>query len=317
MEAGAVANPTRFWPCTITAYDFWNAGAGGGRFIVNGQPLGTNQDNYVSAAQLAQTTYQSGSGADTLWVRVSDGSEWSPWSQSVTVTAPVDTGPVVNSVTSILTTAGQTFAASALFTATDPFGDAIEQYDFWDTGSGGGRFMLNGQALGANQDNYVSAAQLAQTTYVAGSGTDTLWVRVGEVTQWSPWSPSFIVSDPTTIGAGETLELTSAYSGELSFAAHTGTLKLDNSATFAGTVAGMTGQDAIDFADIDPTKVKPLSYTSGGTLSVTDGTHTANIALLGSYLASTFVASSDGYGGTSVVEHAPADQTALLAQPAH
>jgi hypothetical protein len=44
------------------------------------------------------------------------------------------------------------------------------------------------------------------------------------------WSQSFTVSDPTTIGTGETLELTSAYSGQLSFAADTGTLKLDDSA---------------------------------------------------------------------------------------
>ena len=175
------------------------------------------------------------------------------------------------------TTAGQTFAASALFTARDPFSDAIEQYDFWDTGAGGGHFMLNGQALGTNQDNYVSAGKLGQTTYVAGSGTDTLWVRVSEGRQWSPWSPSFTVSDPTTIGAGETLELTSAYSGQLSFVADTGTLKLDNSATFAGTVAGMTGQDIIDFADIDPNRVQRPSYSgdaSGGTLTVADG-HTA------------------------------------------
>jgi hypothetical protein len=60
--------------------------------------------------------------------------------------------------------------------------------------------------------------------------------------------------------------------------ADTGTLKLDNSATFAGTVAGMTGHDTIDFTDIDPTKAQAASYsgdTSGGTLSVTDGTHTA------------------------------------------
>jgi hypothetical protein len=35
------------------------------------------------------------------------------------------------------------------------------------------------------------------------------------------------VSDPTTIGASEKLELTSAYSGQLSFAADTGILKLD------------------------------------------------------------------------------------------
>jgi hypothetical protein len=35
---------------------------------------------------------------------------------------------------------------------------------------------------------------------------------------------------------------------------------------------------------------------------VTDGTHAANIALLGNYMASVFVAGSDGHGGTSVVD---------------
>jgi hypothetical protein len=38
---------------------------------------------------------------------------------------------------------------------------------------------------------------------------------------------------------------------------------------------------------------------SGGTPTVTDGT---NIALLSNYMASMFVASSDGHGGTSVVD---------------
>ena len=82
----------------------------------------------------------------------------------------------------------------------------------------------------------------------------------------------------------------------------------------------MTGHDTIDFADIDPTKVQAPSYSgdiSGGTLSVTDGTHSANIALLGNYLASSFVTSSDGHGGTNVVERGTADQTALVAQPQH
>jgi hypothetical protein len=238
---------------------------------------------------------------------------------SFTVSAPIDTGPVVTSVSNINTTASQTFAASTLFSASDPFNDPIEQYDFWDTGTGGGHFMLNGQALATNQDNYVSAGQLAQTNYVAGSGTDTLWVRVSEGGQWSPWSPSFTVSDPTTISAGQTLELASAYSGQLSFAADTGTLKLDNSSSFAGTVAGMSGQDTIDFADIDPTKVQQPTYSgtaSGGNLTVTDGTHSANIALLGNYLASTFVASSDGHGGTNVVDPPATGQVALLAQHA-
>ncbi len=72
---------------------------------------------------------------------------------------------VVPTSTSLSAAHGQSFAASSLFTASDPFGDATTQYDFWKAGSGGGHFLLNNQVLGANQDNYISAAQLAQTTY--------------------------------------------------------------------------------------------------------------------------------------------------------
>ena len=39
-----------------------------------------------------------------------------------------------------------------------------------------------------------------------------------------------------------------------------------------------------------------------GTLNVKDGTYMANIALIGNYMASIFVAGSDGHGGTSVVD---------------
>jgi hypothetical protein len=182
---------------TIIQYDFWNMGSGGGHFAVNGVTLGANQDNYVSAAQLTQTTYQSGSGTDTLWVRVSDGKEWSPWSQSFTVTAPIDTGPTVTPASAdISVTHNQSLPASSLFTASDPFNDTIIQYDFWNMGSGGGHFAVNGVTLGANRDNYVSAAQLTQTTYQSGSGTDTLWVRASDGTEWGAWSKAFTVTAP-------------------------------------------------------------------------------------------------------------------------
>jgi hypothetical protein len=138
-----------------------------------------------------------------------------------------------------------------------------------------------------------------------------LWVRVNDGTGFGPWSTSFTVSDPPqlqTVQAGETLEVASSFSGSVAFAADTGTLKLDNSSSFAGTVAGMTGRDTIDFADIDPTKVQQPTFngnSSGGTLTLTDGTHAANIALLGNYMASLFVAGSDGHGGTNVVGPLP------------
>ncbi len=39
---------------------------------------------------------------------------------------------------------------------------------------------------------------------------------------------------------------------------------------------------------------------TGGTLTLTDGTHIASIALPGNYMASSFVTESDGHGGTAI-----------------
>jgi large repetitive protein len=124
------------------------------------------------------------------------------------------------------------------------------------------------------------------------------------------------------IAAGATLEINSPYAGPVTFAGSTGTLQLENPSSFTGTVAGLTGQDALDLLYINPTTVQTPTYSgnsSGGTLTVTDGTHTANIALLGNYLASTFVASSDGHGGTAIVDPVltSSNQQITLTQPQH
>jgi serralysin len=125
----------------------------------------------------------------------------------------------------------------------------------------------------------------------------------------------------TTIAAGAITEIPSAFSGAITFAGSTGTLQLDSS-SFTGTVAGLNGLDTLDLTNINPATVNSPTYSgnsSGGTLSVTDGTHTTNIALLGNYLASTFVASSDGHGGTSIVDPLMtlATQQTNLTQPQH
>jgi hypothetical protein len=124
------------------------------------------------------------------------------------------------------------------------------------------------------------------------------------------------------IAAGATLEIDSSYAGPITFAGSTGTLQLDNPSSFTGTVAGLTGQDTLDLRYINPATVHTPIYSgnsSGGTLTVTDGINTANIALLGNYLASTFVASSDGYGGTAIVDPVltSSNQQMVLTQPLH
>ena len=124
------------------------------------------------------------------------------------------------------------------------------------------------------------------------------------------------------VAAGATLEINSPYAGPVTFAGSTGTLQFENPSSFTGTVAGLTGQDTLDLLYINPATVRTPTYTgnsSEGTLTVTDGTRTANIALLGNYLASTFVASSDGHGGTAIIDPALTsfNQQMVLTPPQH
>ena len=110
----------------------------------------------------------------------------------------------------------------------------------------------------------------------------------------------------TAIDAGATLELARAYSGTISFAGATGTLIIDHASSFSGTITGQLAiGDVIDLADITGGANVTIAYSgnnSPGTLTVSDGTHTANIALQGNYSLANFTASSDGHGGTAVID---------------
>ncbi len=129
-----------------------------------------------------------------------------------------------------------------------------------------------------------------------------------------------------TIPAGQTMELTGSFSGDIVFGGSTGTLKIDNSANFTGKIGGQLAiGDVIDLADISAGSGATLGYSgnnSPGTLTVSNGTHTANLALLGDYSLANFTASSDGHGGTTVVDspiatvqnNALNQQLALLSQ---
>ena len=183
---------------TITQYDFWNIGSGGGRFVVGAIARGTNQDIYVSAAQLAQANYRSGSGSDTLYVRAFDGFVWGAWSRAFTVTAPVDAGAVLTASDKTVAK-GATIAASALFSATDSDGDTIASYQLWDSTTGSGRFVVNGIGQLSRQAINVTAAQLSQTYFQGGSNsTDDLWVRASDGYLISNWV-EFHVSAPNQL----------------------------------------------------------------------------------------------------------------------
>ena len=131
--------------------------------------------------------------------------------------------------------------------------------------------------------------------------------------------PSGPTSGSFTINDNSRLDLFGASIADVSFAGSQGRLTLFDSLDFNGHVSGITGADTLDLADVPfqgsttPGYV-PNGSNTGGALSVTEGANTVDIALLGMYIASSFVASSDGHGGTLVADPPPSPQ--LLA-PSH
>ena len=58
----------------------------------------------------------------------------------------------------------------------------------------------------------------------------------------------------------------------------------------------------IVFAEKTRVSFKEDKNNLSGTLTVTDGTHTASLTLLGQYSANQFSLASDGHGGTMVTD---------------
>jgi hypothetical protein len=108
-----------------------------------------------------------------------------------------------------------------------------------------------------------------------------------------------------TVADGASVEINGASAQSATFTGTTGTLKIDHSVAFTAPVSGLAGADALDLADISygaKTTATFSGNTIGGTLTVTDGTHTAKILLQGNYLTSSWTLSGDGHGGTVVVD---------------
>ncbi|MBX4340964.1 hypothetical protein K4G93_22815, partial [Mycobacterium tuberculosis] len=59
----------------ITQYALWDSN-GNGHWVVNGAVQATEVEIDITAAQLAQTSYQFGQAPDQLWARAYDGYLW-------------------------------------------------------------------------------------------------------------------------------------------------------------------------------------------------------------------------------------------------
>ncbi|WP_249140371.1 beta strand repeat-containing protein [Bradyrhizobium manausense] len=106
-----------------------------------------------------------------------------------------------------------------------------------------------------------------------------------------------------------TIEFGAASSANVALdAAATGTIVLHDSFDFSGVVSGFDGDDHLDLLDMAFGAGTSASYVAnqagtGGTLSVTDGVHIANITLLGQYDPAGFQTEADKNTGTLISYH--------------
>jgi glucose/arabinose dehydrogenase len=185
--------------------------------------------------------------------------------------------------------------------------------------SGGGHFAASTFKLAAFGPS--AGGWSSQDTYpreVADIGGDGMADIVGFASNGVYTSTS--VPSTTTMAAagGSPSNTTTAAGAPLSntmMGNASDTLQLDPSSSFSRTVAGMSAQDTLSLTDTSFATVQPPM--SGATPPVADSTASANIALLGNYLASTLVPSSEGYGGASTSQAAEIGQNTLLTQPQH
>jgi hypothetical protein len=117
-------------------------------------------------------------------------------------------------------------------------------------------------------------------------------------------------SGSVVISGGGKADFAAAFGQNVAFGAGGGELILADATAYAGSISGFstTGATTLDLTDItfgSKTKATYSGTTASGVLTVTDGTHTAKIALTGNYTGSTWTTASDGGGGTTVVDPTP------------
>jgi hypothetical protein len=189
-----------------TQYQFWDGGAAttsGYFWTPNNSHNPANATITVNAADLSNAWVRGGQagGAETMWVRAFDGTDWSAW-DSFTLTTLPNTAPVATIADHSLPV-NHWQQISSWISYSDANGDAATQYQFWDGGTAAtsGYFWTpTNNHNPANTAITVSAADLGNVWVRGGQsgGTETMWVRAFDGTDWSAWDSFTLTTLPNT-----------------------------------------------------------------------------------------------------------------------
>jgi hypothetical protein len=175
--------------------------------------------------------------------------------------------------------------------------------------------VTNGGAvdIGSGTSTIAGAVHVGSSASIGGAGTiNANLVNDGGVTATGTLDVNGAVtgSGTFTVNTGTHLEFGSsvAASDNVSFQSATGSLILDHSSGFAALISGfsgngmLSGSDQIDLKDINYNSLSESFDQASQTLSISDGSNSATLHFVGSYVAQNFKFASDGSGGTIVYD---------------
>ena len=206
---------------TMYAFQQMTTNPNSGHFAVNGVAVTPNTCIYLTAAQLAQTTFVAGTTTADIFVDAFDGTSWGTPAE-FHVNPPVNSPPAV-SASDVSVAVGQVLSGSSLFSASDSDGDQLTMYAFQQmtTSQNSGHFSINGAIVTPNTCIYLTSAQLAQTTFVAGSVSADVFVDAFDGTSWGtpagfhvnpPVNPAPVVTTSNvSVTAGQVLSGSSLF----------------------------------------------------------------------------------------------------------
>ncbi|WP_244485423.1 hypothetical protein [Bradyrhizobium tropiciagri] len=157
----------------------------------------------VAASDLSDVWLSSGSvsGAETMWVRAFDGTDWSSWT-SFTLTTTPNTPPVaaINDQSLHVNTWAK---VENWLSYSDANGDPATKYQFWDSGTSATSAYFwtpTNSHWAANTTIEVSAADLTNLWIQGGSttGSETMWVRAFDGSDWGSWD-SFTLTTTNSV----------------------------------------------------------------------------------------------------------------------
>jgi hypothetical protein len=201
-----------------------NAAAGSGHFVVDGTVVPAQTIYGVTSAQLMQATFVSGAAGsyDDLYMEAFDGKAYSGWNTFVHVatnTAPVVTATAAN----VSANVGDVLQVASLFSASDNDGDALSYYLYDNNAAASsGHFVVGGTSVPAQTIVAVTAAQLAQASFVPGAAgtSDDLYLQAFDGKAYSGWNTFVHVATNTAPVVTATAANVSANVGDVLQVAH-------------------------------------------------------------------------------------------------